>query len=115
MPALVESTRLSDRIGPNSLHFFEALGIGTQFLAEPIDTWQQIPAFLKFQAFVKSMPITNDISERLVRPTVMYANVGPKGESEFQAQLQLVGDALTRLPNRSRFTKKKLIAGHSQK
>ena len=38
MPALVESTRLSDRIGPNSLHFFEALGIGTQFLAEPIDT-----------------------------------------------------------------------------
>ena len=115
MPALVEATRLSDRVGPNSLHFFVALGIGTQFLAEPVETWEQIPAFLKFKTFIQSMPITNDIFERLVRRRVIYANVGPKGESGFQAQLQLVDDALTRLPNHSRFTKKKLIAGHSQK
>ena len=79
-----------------------------------METWDQIPAFVNFASFVKNMPMTNDLSECLVRPTVMYANVGPKGESGFQAHLQLVDDAIERLPTRTRFSKKGLIAGHSK-
>ena len=87
MPHLTDSTELKDRIGPNSWHFFNALALDSGFLSEPVDDWAKIPAFLKFQKFVLNMPITNDESERLVRRTVRYANIGPKGEAEFQAQL----------------------------
>ena len=40
--------------------------------------------------------------------TKPVANVGPKGEAEFQAQLQKAGDALARVP--SRYNKKELVA-----
>ena len=33
----VESTGLSDDVGPNSLHFLDALGIDTQFFGGPVD------------------------------------------------------------------------------
>ena len=108
MPHITDSSELKDRVGPNSWHFFDALSINTIFLSEPVSDWPQIPAFCRFKSFVQNMPVTNDESERLVRRTVKYANVGPKGEAKFQAQLQIVGDALARVP--PRYNKKELVA-----
>ena len=54
MPPLTDSTQLKDRIGPNSRYFFDALDIDTNFLSEPVKDWQEIPAFQKFQSFVKN-------------------------------------------------------------
>ena len=45
--------------------------------------------------------------------TVRYANLGPKGEIEFQAQLQMVGDAVARVS--SCYTKKDLVASYRSK
>ena len=56
----------------------------------------------------------NKIRQFGLRTWYVHANVGPKGESGFQARLQLVDDAIERLPSRMRFSKKRLIAGHSK-
>ena len=45
------------------------------------EKWDQIPAFVKIASFVKNMPITNDLSERLVRRTVMYMQMSGQKES----------------------------------
>ena len=101
------STKLKDRIGPNSLHFFERLSVGTEFLNDPVQSWERNPAYQKFAEFVHNMLITNDESERLIRRTVIY---GPKDEAGFQAQLQAVGDAIFAVPSCA--TKKALVASY---
>ena len=72
----------------------------------------EIPACQKFLALVESLPITNVESERMVRRTVLYANFGPKANSDFQAQLQTVGDSLKRVP-RSK-SKKDFMEGYKK-
>ena len=109
MPPLTDGVRLKDRVCDQSLHFFSALSINPVFLEEPVETWTDIPAYQKFSAYVESLPITNDESERMVRRTVLYANFGPKADSDFQAQLQTVGDSMKRVPRC--YTKKNLVEG----
>ena len=57
---------LSECVGPQSLHFFRALSISTEFLEEPVESWGQIPAYQKLKSFVLNMPVTNDESERMI-------------------------------------------------
>ena len=63
-----------------------------------METWAEIPAFSKFLAWVESLTITNNESERIVLRTVLYANFNPKADSIFQAQLQSLGNSLKRVP-----------------
>ena len=113
MPPLYHGVRLQDRVGPQSHYLFQALGIGTGFLSEPVNSWAQIPSYVKFSNFVANLQVTNDESERLVRRTVVCASTSPQGEQEFQGQLQMVGSNISRLPQRD--TKKKLIEAYQKK
>ena len=101
---------LSKCVGPQSLHFFRALSISTEFLEEPVESWGQIPAYQKLESFVLNMPVTNGESERMIWRTVMYCNIGHKGEAELQGTLQTVGSAVSQVPNRD--TKKALVAAY---
>ena len=100
MPPLVPGCSLASRIGSQSLHFFEALGVQTQFLSEPVNDWSSIPAYQKFASFVKNVPLNNDHTERIVKRTNDYAEYGSKSEEDYQAVLQAVGSAIERLPVR---------------
>ena len=91
---------------------FHALSIDTKFLEEPVETWDQNPAYKKFETFVEQLPITNDISKRLIRRTVVYANYGGKSEEDFQATLLTVGDAIATVPKCD--TKAALIAAYKK-
>ena len=113
MPKLGSEPCLSECVGPQSLHFFKALSISTRFLIEPVETWSQNPDYQKFESFVAHLPVTNDESERMIRRTVIFANVGHKGETEFQGQLQIVGKTLAQIPKRD--TKKGLINAYKRK
>ena len=112
MPALKPGIRLCDRVGPQSHHFFHCLSIEIDFLSQPVESWNDNPAYQKFCRFVDCLPVTNDESERLVRRTVLYANFGPRGEEAFQGQLQVVGANIAKVPKRN--TKQKLIAAYSK-
>jgi hypothetical protein len=48
----------------------------------------------------------------MVKRTTDYANIGAKGEDDFQATLLTVGSAIKRVP--TRVTKKELIRGYEQ-
>ena len=98
MPKLVPGCTLASRVGPQSVHFFEVLGINCAFLDEPISNWPNLPPYQKFCKFVKNLPLTNDHTEHMIKRTSDYANFGPTKESEFQDLLQAVDRAITRVP-----------------
>ena len=75
MKSLVPAVTLASRIGPQSTHFFHALGVGTTWLAKPVETWSDIPGFLKLQSFAKNLPVSNDVTERMIKRT-HTANAG---------------------------------------
>ena len=100
MPPLSPGYSLASRVGPQSLHFFEALSIQTYFLQEPVDDWVKIPAFIKFSSFVGNVPLNNDSTERIIKRTNDYAEYGSRSESDFQAVLQAVDSSITRLPTK---------------
>ena len=114
MPRLEPGVTLVSRLGPQSLHFFVALKIGTAWLSEPVSLWDQIPAFQKLARFARNMPLSNAAAERMVKRTVDFANYGAHGEEDFQAVLQTVGASIQRVPSRK--TKKALAKayGHSK-
>ena len=111
MPPLSPGATLQSRIGPQSLHFFVALKIGTSWLEEPVDTWHEIPAFQKLAAFARSVPISNVACERMIKRTTDYANHGGKSDEDFQALLLSVGSSIEQIPKLT--TKKALIKGLS--
>ena len=90
MPLLVPGCTLASHVGPQSVHFFEVLGINRTFLDEPISDWPNLPTYQKFCKFVKNLPLTNDHTERMIKRTSNYANFGPTKESEFQDYRQLI-------------------------
>ena len=90
MPKLVPGCTLASHVGPQSVHFFEVLGINCASLDEPISNWPNLPPYQKFCKFVKNLPLTNDHTERMIKGTSNYANFGPTKESEFQDLLQLI-------------------------
>ena len=98
MPKLVPGCTHASRVGPQSVHFFEVLGINCAFLDEPISNWPNLPPYQKFCMFVKNFPLTNDHTEHMIKRTSDYANFGPTKESEFQDLLQAVVRAITRVP-----------------
>ena len=97
MPKLVPGCTLASRVGPQSVHFFEVLGINRAFLDEPLSNWPNLPPYQKFCKFVKNLPLTNDHTERMIKRTSDYANFGPTKESEFQDLLQAVDRAIARV------------------
>ena len=90
MPKLVPGCTLASHVGPQSVHFFEVLGINRTFLDEPISDWPNLPAYQKFSKFVKNLPLTNDHTERMIKRTSDYAYFGPTKESKFQDLLRAV-------------------------
>ena len=108
----LESTEsLADRVGDQSLHFFDAWGVGTDFLSKPVEEWHGIPAYQKFVTLVKSVPLTNDATERIVKRSSDYKNIGSKSDLDFQATLQAVERAIENVPSRK--TKKALLKSYS--
>ena len=87
MDELTESTTLVSRLGPQSWHFFVALQIETDWLSEPVSCWSNNTAYQRFHKFAHDLPITNDITERMIKRTSDYSNFGAKNEDDFQAIL----------------------------
>ena len=87
MPPLTPSVTLASRVGSQSLNLFEAMGIGTAWLNEPVEDWDQIPAFQTLVRFARRMPISNARTERMIKRTTDYLNYGGQGEEDFQAVL----------------------------
>ena len=113
MPPLDPSSDLASRIGPQSRHFFCALKIDTQWLEEPVASWEEIPAYQRFSKFAKSLPIANDAAERMVKRTTDFVDYGGRKEEDFQGTLHLVGKALEKVPDRS--TKAALVKAYGHK
>ena len=112
MPPLDPSATLASRIGPQSLHFFKALKVGTTWLGEPVESWEEIPAFQKFSKFARSVPVANDMCERMVKRTTDFKDYGGKTEDDFQGNLHVVGAAIAKVP--SRRTKSALAKAYGQ-
>ena len=113
MVPLVPSSDLPSRIGPQSLHFFEALKIDVKWLEEPVTTWNQIPAFMRLSTFAKNLPVANDAAERMIKRTTDYVTYGGRKEEDFQGTLHLVGKAIQKAPDRR--TKAALVKAYGQK
>ena len=69
MSPLATGVTLSSRVTPQSPYFFKALGVGMEFLNEPVSDWSSIPAFMKFSNFVHTFPLHNDAMENAVKRT----------------------------------------------
>ena len=110
-PLTPESTLVS-RLGDQSPYFFVALGVGFEWLSEPVDTWEEIPAYQSFKAFAKDVPVDNAATERMIRRTYMYREYGRRKEENFQATLHLVGKAIEAVPKGN--TKKALKKAYGE-
>ena len=91
-----------------SLHLFEGMGIGTAWLNEPVEDWDQT-----LVGFARRMPISNARTKRMIKRTTDYLNYGGQGEEDFQAVLHVVGSAIERVPSRK--TKKGLVEAYKAK
>ena len=100
MAPLTHGVTLASRVTEQSLHFFQALGVGRGFLSEPVTDWSQIPAFLKFCNFVNNFPLTNDASERAIKRTSNYLNFGGRSEEDLQSVLSSVEASVQNIPDR---------------
>ena len=99
-PRAKHGVTLASRVTEQSLHFFQALGVGRGFLSEPVTDWSQIPAFLKFCNFVNNFPLTNDASERAIKRTSDYLNFGGRSEEDLQSVLSSVEASVQNIPDR---------------
>ena len=106
MTPLKATTTLSSRLGNQSPHFFVALGLGFEWLDEPVSSWPQIPAFQKLHAFAHNLPVDNSATERMIQRTYRYRSYGKKTDDNFQAVLHVVGESISKVPKRN--TKKAL-------
>ena len=102
---------LNARLTDQSAHFFDALGIGFEWLQQPARDWEQIPPYLKLAEFAHHLPIENTACERMVKRTTDYLNTGGRSEQDLQSRLLNVGLAIKRLP--SARTKKELASSLS--
>lgn len=81
---------LVDFIGNGSLFMFEALGFQKDWLKDPVNEWENSPAFQEMKEFVKHLKTTNDTAERGIKLISDYAQLITKNEDQKQALLQVV-------------------------
>ena len=112
MKPLVPAITLASRIGPQSTDFFHALRVGTTWLAEPVETWSDIPAFLKLQSFARNLPVSNDATERMIKRVSDFADYGGKSEIDFQSTLHTANAGIAHVPDHT--TKKALAQAYSK-
>ena len=112
MQPLIPKSTLISQIGGQSTHFFKALGLGIDWLSEPLETWTEIPAYLKLHKFAHHLPVSNEATERMIKRTYDYQNYGGKSEADYQVTLHAVGAAVAKVPDRK--SKKALIQAYGQ-
>ena len=85
----IRSLELKDLIDSDSWFFFHCLGINTDFLSHPAETWETKPGFIEAKNRVKNLHVVNDSAERGVKLTSDFLNTARK-ENIFQHLLQVV-------------------------
>ena len=101
MVPLTTSTTLCSRLGSQSLHFFSALGVSRRWLKEPVESWEGIPEYKRLRDFAHNVPVSNESTERMIKRTNDFKDYGSRLEEDFQATLQVVGQAIEQIPKRN--------------
>ena len=85
-----ESTTIADLIGPNSWFIFEALCIGSEWLALPVTEWQSRDEFMQASAFARTVKVVNDAAERMIKLNTDFAAYITDSEEQRASLLQVV-------------------------
>ena len=66
-PVVSKNTKIPSLIGQKPLLLFETLGVNTEWLKTPVQTWEQKKDYLKAMNFLKNIRVLNDVAERDVK------------------------------------------------
>ena len=72
--AIQEETTFTDLAGPDSYLLFEVSTVSIEWLLKPVLSWPALKDLQVADAYVKSLKVLNDISERGVKVMSNYAN-----------------------------------------
>ena len=102
LPTLLPDIDLVNLVGPNSWLIFQILKINTNWMAQPAITWKLNLDFCKFENYVKSIRVVNDIAERGIRLCSEYMLIMTKDEEKRKQIYQVVEDQRKRICNRDK-------------
>jgi hypothetical protein len=90
--------KLSDFIGADSWLFFELLKINTEFLHQPLSSWDRLESYCNGLSSVRVLKVVNDAAERGVK---LASDFLPKAkvEEKYQNVLQVVENDRHSRPN----------------
>ena len=61
------------------------LDIDSGFLNEPVNTWSQIPGFMRFEKLMQGLCLVNDCAERSINDMKMWLNYGKDADARDRA------------------------------
>ena len=64
---MTKNKKIPSMIGQNSWLLFETLGVNTEWLKTPVQTWEENEDYLKAMNFLKNIRVVNDVTERGVK------------------------------------------------
>ena len=87
---ITAETTLADLVGPQSYLVFDMLNIKSDWLKEPVDTWQDDSDYAKAHSIVKNLKVVNDVAERGIKMMSDYAEKITTDHQHRQVLLQVV-------------------------
>ena len=110
-PEITPETVLGDLVGERSFLLFSLLKVNYDWLAKPINEWEDSPDYKKVKEFVVTAKTVNDFAERAVKLMTDYATILTTNEEKRQLILQGVAENRRTFNN---FQKRTLNKSHGQ-
>lgn len=82
--------KFSDFFNASTLQFFERFHISTDFLKEPVETWNTSESYRSGFEIVKQIKVTNDTAERTVQLMTNFVGILTKDDNNYQELLAVV-------------------------
>ena len=99
VPIMDIGTTLPSLVGPNSWLLFDVMGDTGDWLLKSSDMWENDHHYVETRAFVRSMKVVNDSSERGVKLIQDFCNVITVDSEKRRHLLKSVQSSRTKFPN----------------
>ncbi|CAH1099836.1 unnamed protein product [Psylliodes chrysocephalus] len=83
---------LEQFVNPSSISFFLKLGLGTSWLKDDCENWQENINYQVCLNAVNNLPVVNDVAERGVKLMQEYNDLFTKDEDQKQFIIQILDD-----------------------
>ena len=98
-PKIGPNTQLYDLVTEESLQFFSIIKVDSNWLEQPVESWEDSEEYKTARMFVHTVKTTNDLAERAIKTTTDYSQILTKDEDTRRRIIQGMEDHRTAYPD----------------